>query len=118
MLPLSEQKKICEAASTAPWRVDDKENLGRRWPICLLGAGDTGHPIVTTNNVRASELEGTAEGDAQFIAQARTQWPELIEWAERARKILQSVKDNQGHVKHFHRVEWEGLNQLLEELPE
>ena len=71
-------------ATNAPWIVEADEYSGRNWLIgCVsvfLGgsAWSDKSYYVTTKGVHASELEGDAKTDAEFIAAARTDVPALV----------------------------------------
>jgi hypothetical protein len=58
--------------TTGPWRVETRENEGHNWLIASLGASEDGKDyIVTTDGVHASEYDGDAKSDAEFIVWAR-----------------------------------------------
>ena len=84
-------------ASTAPWIVEAGEYSGRDWMIgsvaMFLGAScwDDKCYTVTTNQVHASELEGDAKTDAEFIAYAREDVPALIAEVKRLRAKLDAM---------------------------
>ena len=84
---LQQAIEIQRGVSTGPWIADTKEAAGKNWLLgcvidCGLSSNDSSY-IVTTHNVRASELEGDPESDALFIAFARNAWPEIIEHLHR-----------------------------------
>ena len=74
-----------------------REYSGRDWMIgsvaMFLGAScwDDKCYTVTTNQVHASELEGDAKTDADFIAHARTDVPALIAEVKRLRAKLDAM---------------------------
>ena len=84
-------------ASTAPWIVEAGPYSGRDWMIgsiaMFLGAScwDDKCYTVTTNQVHASELEGDAKTDADFIAHAREDVPALIAEVRELRAKLDAV---------------------------
>ena len=71
-------------ASNAPWIVESGEYSGQNWLIgavsVFLGGSswDDKSYYVTTKSVHASELEGDAKIDAEFIAHAREDVPALV----------------------------------------
>ena len=87
MMNESQLKAIEERAnkaSNAPWIVEAGDYSGANWMIgatsVFLGgsAWDDKSYYITTQNVHASELEGDAKTDAEFIAHAREDVPALI----------------------------------------
>ncbi len=58
--------------STGPWKADSKVNVGDNWLVahCGYSRDDKDH-LVTTDNVRSSEMDGDPKSDAQFIALVR-----------------------------------------------
>ena len=79
-------------ATNAPWIVEAGEYSGRNW---LIGgsAVDGKTYFVTTQNVHASELEGDASTDADFIAHARADVPALIAEVRSLRAKLDAVPE-------------------------
>ena len=95
-----ELQAIEERASKATpgaWIVEAGEYSGRDWMIgsvaMFLGAScwDDKCYTVTTNQVHASELEGDAKTDAEFIAYAREDVPALIAEVKRLRAKLDAM---------------------------
>ncbi len=65
--------------STGPWIADVKEHAGNNWLLASFGQSRRdANWILTTDHVRASELDGDAEADAKFCALARNLVPLLI----------------------------------------
>lgn len=110
MKPLSEQKKICEDVTAGPWQIGwEHENMAE---ICT----QRGQKIAT---VRVDSITLPVDlprrkTNAQFIAAARTSWPELIEWARRARALLEISLESAGWLPNGDVK----VKKLLEELPE
>lgn len=72
---------------SAPWKADDKKNMGENWLLADFGnwerypndeRHEEGHAILTTDRVRCSETWGDARGDAEFCAWARNKMESLI----------------------------------------
>ena len=66
---------------------------GRDWMIADFGLGsevDT-NVIVTTDNVKASELDGSSETDAEFYVYAYKDIPDLVNEVRRLRKLVQEL---------------------------
>ena len=100
MMNESQLKAIEERAnkaSNAPWIVEAGDYSGANWMIgatsVFLGgsAWDDKSYYITTQNVHASELEGDAKTDAEFIAHARSDVPALIAEVRRLRAKLDAV---------------------------
>jgi hypothetical protein len=139
VLKLSEMQEIIDRATPAPWSpclhlgvnggsVDESCNCAARrrgtvWcenhPLLEMGVDSEDYPIQDYNR---SQLRA----DAQFIATARTQWPALIEWAERAREKLKDYQTMlEDRLKGFDYIpdpeaepEQNVIRKLREELPE
>ena len=102
MMNESQLKAIEERAnkaSNAPWIVEAGDYSGANWMIgatsVFLGgsAWDDKSYYITTQNVHASELEGDAKTDAEFIAHARSDVPALIAEVRRLRAKLDAVPE-------------------------
>ena len=100
MMNESQLKAIEERAnkaSNAPWIVEAGDYSGANWMIgatsVFLGgsAWDDKSYYITTQNVHASELEGDAKTDAEFIAHAREDVPALIAEVRALRSKLDAV---------------------------
>ena len=100
MMNESQLKAIEERAnkaSNAPWIVEAGDYSGANWMIgatsVFLGgsAWDDKSYYITTQNVHASELEGDAKTDAEFIAHAREDVPALIAEVRSLRAKLDAV---------------------------
>ncbi len=100
MMNESQLKAIEERAnkaSNAPWIVEAGDYSGANWMIgatsVFLGgsAWDDKSYYITTQNVHASELEGDAKTDAEFIAHAREDVPALIAEVRALRDRLAAV---------------------------
>ena len=88
-LDLPAIKKLCEAASPGPWKLDS------RWPNDVLSYGSNTicrlkHPYDD------SMLKGNVANDQNFIAAARTLVPQLVEALEEALKLLRRVVETRG----------------------
>ena len=76
-------------AGTPPWRVAVDDEGGDNWLVAAMGTSlDGKNYYVTTDHVHASEYEGDAATDADFIAHARTDIPELLHEVIWLRAIL------------------------------
>lgn len=84
-------RALLAEATSGPWRMDTKDRIGENWLIgsiiaCGEGENEQGFfsdYIVTTDNIRASELDGEgARADAELIAAARNALPALLDLAE------------------------------------
>lgn len=112
MKPISDMRRVCEAATDGPWRASDNYLHVQGSSECLAEFyGDNPMP-------------GDSSNDTEFIAEARTQWPECIEMLTRARPFLEEllelyeedlVGDPNDDESVIHRIE---LRELLEELLE
>ena len=72
-------RALADAATSAPWRVATEDDAGDNWMVCM-GRSLDGHTYyVTTDHVHASELEGDARNDAEFIAACRLGVPKLVD---------------------------------------
>lgn len=72
MKSLSEQRRIIDAATPGPWIVDT---------------------FVEKFEIRDSHNSEIYNGrdNRGFIASSRTEWPELLSWAERAREAIEDA---------------------------
>lgn len=72
--------------TTAPWIVDVAENVGDNWPVAQMGYSSTAEEdyIITTGDVRASEVEGDAKTDAAWIVWCRNHWGDILDALELA----------------------------------
>lgn len=80
-------------ASKGPWTSETGGYSGNNWLIgsLYLGRGydNKDHWIhITTDHVHASEVGGSAEGDAEFISNSRTDIRDLLVEIVRLQKIL------------------------------
>ena len=77
---LANLRRLADRATTLPWRVATGDEAGDNW---LVGFGrstaDNCTYFVTTDRVHASELQGDARSDAEFVATARTAVPKLLD---------------------------------------
>ena len=77
---LAELRRLASKATTPPWRVATDADVDDNW---LVGFGRSVHDnqtyYVTTDHVHASELEGDAKTDAEFVAACRTAVPKLLD---------------------------------------
>lgn len=72
-------RALADAATSAPWRVATEDDVSDNWLVCI-GRSLDGHTYyVTTDHVHASELEGDARNDAEFIAACRLGVPKLVD---------------------------------------
>ena len=78
MKPIAEQKRIIANAWPGPWECDGTELKAGAITLFSSGGGEYPSPPSPT---------------ATFIAESRTEWPELLAWAERARDYLLELKD-------------------------
>jgi len=123
MKPISEQKKIIEAATPGPWQQSrfapqTNQEMSKELRVIyelsearvIRGPGVIGTPEC---NVVMRLDYVTNEADQQFIIEARTAYSELLDWAERAwwalAKCFDVVGPNNSNVKR--------IMELLEELP-
>ena len=86
-------------ASNAPWLIEAGDYSGHNWLVGTITVSlgesyrDDKAYFVTTRNVHASELEGDASTDAEFIAHARSDVPALIAEVRRLRAKLDAVPE-------------------------
>ena len=84
-------------ATNATWIVEAGEYSGSNWLVGTITVNlgesyrDDQVYFVTTRNVHASELEGDAKTDAEFIAHARADVPALIAEVRSLRAKLDAV---------------------------
>ena len=72
-------RALADAATSPPWRVATEDDVSDNWLVCI-GRSLDGHTYyVTTDHVHASELEGDARNDAEFIAACRLGVPKLVD---------------------------------------
>lgn len=87
------------AATTAPWKADTVQHAGENWMIGSIintGSGEYADHIVSTDNIRASQVDsGDAKSDAEFIAAMRNAAPKLIEAAANWLKHQASQNDTE-----------------------
>lgn len=79
-------EQAADKALRGPWLAEHGMS-GRNW---VIGTGATQEGelwCVTTDGLRASEYDGDAQGDAEFIAAARTAVPALIAEVRRLREM-------------------------------
>jgi carbamoyl-phosphate synthase large subunit len=72
---LANLRRLAEQATTGPWRYASEKEAGDNWLICFgTGRDNSSHYVshfVTTNNVHATDVQGDARTDAEFVAAAR-----------------------------------------------
>lgn len=106
MKPISEMRRVCEAATEGPWCLGDEHET---MATVVTEASFTRIAQTDVDNIIIPGTEKRTRDNAAFIAEARTQWPLLIEWTEKARKIFEMDVANGYH---------DDRKELLEELPE
>lgn len=70
---IAERLEVASTHRGQPWLATCSEDWADNWLVASLGASNQGEGkcwFVTTDRVRASEVDGDAEDDAQFIANA------------------------------------------------
>ena len=79
--------------SNGPLKIHYGEWDGKNWFVADFGVSTEtyGKIIVTTDNVNASTLNGTAEGDAEFYVNAQRDIPDLVNEVRRLRKLVQEL---------------------------
>ena len=79
--------------SNGPLKIHYGEWDGKNWLVADFGTGTEtcNKIIVTTDNVNASMLNGTAEGDAEFYVNAQRDIPDLVNEVRRLRKLVQEL---------------------------
>lgn len=90
-------KARLDAASTGPWIHERGDYSGKNWLVgsVAIYTGQTddnaAHWVsnITTDHVHGSELRGTAEGDAEFIAHARGDVEYLLRLVEQLAGVTQ-----------------------------
>lgn len=87
---MDELKKLLAEATNRPWKMNTADKTGEDWLIASLGNSneDGLDYIVTTDRVRASELDGDAKADAALICAAVNALPELLAENEKLREAL------------------------------
>lgn len=77
-------ERRADAASPGPWLQATGPYRGENWLLATITLGNSNedgedHEIhITTDQVHASEMYGDAKSDADFIAHARTDVPNLL----------------------------------------
>jgi len=102
-------QELHKQASNGPWTWELGMS-GQNWPICNVGAGDTGETYwVTTDNVRASEVNSSGpQVDAEFIALSRNLAQPLLDaWGLRKILIAKIVELNS------HTQQWDDINDAV-----
>jgi len=102
MTTLEELEKLLRLATTRPWKANTADKTGEDWLICSLGnSNEDGQDwIVTTDRIRASELDGDAKFDAALICAAINALPGLIESARRVEEMREELdKEQVSHLK-------------------
>ena len=91
---LDELEKLLRLATTRPWKANTADKTGEDWLICSLGNSneDSQDWIVTTDRIRASELDGDAKFDAALIVAAINALPGLLESARRVERLEAALK--------------------------
>lgn len=85
MKSLSEQRRIIDAATPGPWLASAERSSGRI-DIAALRTNNMGEIVFALQ-----EKGEKPHRDAHFAATARTEWPELLSWAERAREAIEDA---------------------------
>jgi len=82
-------KKLLAEATNRPWKANTADKTGEDWLIASLGNSneDGLDYIVTTDRVRASELDGDAKADAALIVAAVNALPGLLAEVEVLRRL-------------------------------
>ena len=80
--------------ASGPLKVHYGEWDGRDWMIADFGMGSETDAkiIVTTNNVKGSELDSSSETDAEFYIYAYKDIPDLVNEVRRLRKLVQELR--------------------------
>lgn len=121
MKPISEMRRVCESATSGEWGIGWEHEC-----MAEVSVGNVRIAKIDVDTISMGNVKRT-RANAQFIAEARTQWPELIEWAGRARPWLQAFisniegREGTGHeiiIGHGTYKKLVELKKLLEELPE
>ena len=94
MTELEDLKKLLAEATNRPWKANTADKTGEEWLIASLGNSneDGLDYIVTTDRVRASELDGDAKADAALIAAAVNALPGMIARVEEMERLKTRVK--------------------------
>ena len=80
--------------STGPWMADATVNVGENWLVAHCGYGRDGKDhLVTTDHVHASEMDGDAKTDAEFIALVRNHWSAISAEYRNMKKRLEVSGD-------------------------
>ena len=75
---LTELEELANKSTNRPWILAMDEQIGDNW-LVALGRSMDGHSYaITTHNVHASELNGDARTDGQYIIVACNRVPKLI----------------------------------------
>ena len=98
---LNEIKHRVYLATKGPWKAVKKSDFkGENWPVAwstgvsYTPEEDTEAGVyITTDSVHASELDGDALTDAEFMAHARTDIPDLVEEVERLRAVAEAQRE-------------------------
>lgn len=87
-----QEKKIIANATAGPWRIESKDigDADFIWIGSEIYAGD--YLVATTDKEDYIGPHDTINNDAEFIAAARTGWPEDLAWREKAEKVLQKLE--------------------------
>jgi len=85
---LTKLEELANKSTNRPWILAMDEQIGDNW-LVALGRSLDGHSYaITTHNVHASELEGDALTDAQYILAASNAVPGLVKEVRQLRKDL------------------------------
>lgn len=81
---LDRLRDLHDTLSTGPWKADINENIGENWLIATMGYSNLDEQtyILTSDRVRASEMDGDAKTDAEGLAELRNMLPRIIEALE------------------------------------
>lgn len=89
-------KARLNAATRGPWKSCQASECFENWPVCpSLGTDDDGaNWAVSTDGIHASEMDrGDAKTDAEFIAHARQDIPDLLAYiAELEDRLAPTIK--------------------------
>ncbi len=86
-----QEKKIIANATAGPWRIESKDigDADFIWIGSEIYAGD--YLVANTDKEDYIGPHDTINNDAEFIAAARTGWPEDLAWRERAEKLFKKL---------------------------
>jgi len=97
---LREIRRRCDAATIGPWVVEQGDYSGSNWLVgsLLVGFDDKTQKDyvvhITTDSIHASEYESDgALADAEFIAHARTDIPELVSEVVRLMLVIEKLTE-------------------------